>query len=203
MTDHLRERMDEIVRDYNDTDPDSVQRIREPIDGTAFFPGGHGLWRSAHPHGQMPQQFPEKSIMLVGHNFDSVQRYGWSVKRGIEVMKWPTWRNTRAYISYADLTEEQCFFTNALMGLQPKASRGMLRATDLFRAECLTFLGEQIAIIRPKAVIALGKESSQQIAALSPAVPVLNLLHPLAALRHASLAQSEGRRLGQFLANLN
>src|SRR5665213_2310156 len=59
--------MDNVVLDYGDTDADGVRRIGEPIDGTAFFPGGHGLWRGILPHGPLPEQFPHRPIMFVGH----------------------------------------------------------------------------------------------------------------------------------------
>lgn len=53
----LRQRMVTIVRDYDDTDPDGVKRLGEPIDGTAFFPGGHGVSKERSPPGPLPADF--------------------------------------------------------------------------------------------------------------------------------------------------
>ena len=148
----LRQRMNEIVCDYDDADPDSVRRVGEAIDGTGFFPGADGLWRGTEPHGPMPVWFPKDTIMFVGHNFDKVGGYERSLKRGIEVINGPTWRKLREYIACASLMPRECFFTNALMGLQPIQARGPLKTTARFRTECRNFLHEQISIVRLRAL---------------------------------------------------
>jgi uracil-DNA glycosylase family 4 len=193
--------MDEVVRDYEDGDLNGVRRVGDPINGTAFFPGGHGVWRGLAPHGSLPQAFPEQSVMFVGHNFDKVKGYERSLKRGIEIINGPTWRKLREYIAFAELQPEECFFTNALVGLQPEKSRGPLKATDRFRAECRHFLGEQIRIVQPRAIISLGPVASEDLRGLLSAVPTLGLMHPYATIRREGLAQAEGVRVKHFLGS--
>jgi hypothetical protein len=47
--------MDSMVAEYDD----QAIKIRRRIDGTAFFPGGVGLWRGRHKNGPIPQYFPK------------------------------------------------------------------------------------------------------------------------------------------------
>jgi hypothetical protein len=191
--------MNEVVRDYGDGNLNGVQRIGEPIGGTAFFPGGHGVWRGLTPYGTLPQTFPEQSAMFVGHNFDKVKGYERSLQRGIEAINGTTWRKLREYIAFAELRSEECFFTNALMGLQPENSLGPLKTTDRFRAECREFLREQIRIVQPRAIISLGPVAAEDLRGLSITVPTLALMHPYATIRREGLAQAEGLRIKHFL----
>jgi hypothetical protein len=197
----LKCRMDDVVRDYNDADPQGVQRVDEPIHGTAFFPGGHGLWRGLEPHGPLPERFPENAVMVVGHNFDSVRGYRLSLERGIELVKNPTWAKLREYLAFADQSLEQCFFTNALMGLQPEKSRGPLKTTDRFRSECRLFLGEQITIVHPIAIVALGAVASADLEDIQAEVPMIAMMHPYAAIRAPGLAQRRACGLSTFSAS--
>jgi len=191
----LRQRMDEIVSDYDDADPDGVRRIGEPIDGTAFFPGGHGVWRGRNPHGALPTYFPERPVMFVAHNFDKVAGYQRSRRRGIESVTAATWKNLLAYLSVAGLTPEDCFFTNALMGLQPSKALGKLKTTPLFRAQCRTFLSEQIATVRPRLVVALGAVAKADLAGIPTAQGALMLMHPYAANMDKAAPGIEGAKL--------
>ena len=194
--------MDEVVRDYDDDDPHGVSRISAPIDGTAFFPGGHGLWRGVEPHGALPNWFPENSVMFVGHNFDSLRAYEQSLKRGIESVEGTTWRKLRTYVALAGFALGDCFFTNALMGLQPNGALGALKTTDRFRFECREFLPEQIDTVRPRAVVALGPVADDELRHVRPSVPILALMHPYATIRSPGLAEAEGIRLRSFLAGV-
>ncbi len=60
-------------------------KVHRQVDGTAFFPGGIGLWRGLEPHGEAPLNFPSQPIMVLGHNFDKVAGLEASWTRGIEL----------------------------------------------------------------------------------------------------------------------
>ena len=49
--------------------PNGVIKIPERLDGTAFFPGGWGLWNT-QPH-ELPPPVPIGGSLVIGHNFDS------------------------------------------------------------------------------------------------------------------------------------
>jgi hypothetical protein len=65
-------------------------KVTRRIEGTAFFPGGIGLWRTTVPFGVAPRYFPQRPIMILGHNFDKVAGLEASYRRGIELMDGPT-----------------------------------------------------------------------------------------------------------------
>jgi hypothetical protein len=187
--------MDVIVSDYDDTDRNSVRRMREPIDGTAFFPGGHGLWRGTTPHGPLPALFPNRPVMFVAHNFDKIAGYERSLKRGVEPLGAATWKNLIAFLAFAQLEPTDCFFTNALMGLQPTKALGKLKTTQVFREQCKIFLAEQIEIVQPRLIVALGEVASGDLAEITAAVDGITLMHPYRANMNAQLPEIEGRRL--------
>ena len=64
----LFERMESTVTAYG---PGAV-KVHRRVDGTAFFPGGIGLWRGLEPYGDALPNFPRRPIMILGHNFDKV-----------------------------------------------------------------------------------------------------------------------------------
>lgn len=54
-----------------DTYPSGAIPVPEAIAGTAFFPGGHGLWME-----EGAPSFPVGGIMVLGHDFHSGR---WSI----------------------------------------------------------------------------------------------------------------------------
>src|SRR5205085_11079262 len=93
--------------------PSRVLRVPQPIVGTAFFPGGYGLW---NPAGTYPlPEFPLGGMMVLGHDFHSEAGYQASFERGKESETQPTWRNLLALLATVGIKPEVCFFTNAYM----------------------------------------------------------------------------------------
>lgn len=166
--------MSNVVMSYDD----GAVRVDGFIDGTAFFPGGAGLWRARQPRGPLPRAFPHRPVMILGHNFDSVRGHQASVARGIERLNSGTWKYLLAYLEAAAIPSEECFFTNALVGLQPKGANGPMRAGEAYLAECRRFLTRQIEIVEPQLIAVLGVPALEHVLAVDPAVPVVALLHP-------------------------
>jgi len=90
-------------------------RVGRVINGTAFFPGGTGLWRGVQPRGESPSYFPASPVMVLGHNFDKVAGHEGSCKRGIELMNGPTWHVLLRYLERAGVEPSDCFFTNVFV----------------------------------------------------------------------------------------
>src|SRR4051794_39404362 len=81
--------------------PKGVERIPTPIVGTAFFPGGFGLW---NPTGERPlPAFPTGGVMILGHDFHSEAGYRQSLERGFESPAQRTWSNLRAVLEAAKI----------------------------------------------------------------------------------------------------
>lgn len=146
--------------------------------GTAFFPGGSGLWRGEEPFGALPEHFPERTVMFVAHNFDKNSSYQKSLTRGSEVLKDLFWVYMRAYITEAGLSESQCFFTNALMGLQPLKATAPMDTAPLFREQCRALMQKQIAIVKPRCIAILGDDATEELRNVTPTVSSDTLRHP-------------------------
>lgn len=169
----------ETVTDYG-----ALKRTNDTIDaiiqGTAVFPGGSGLWRGDAPFGPLPEGFPDRPTMFVAHNFDKDASYQQSLARGIERMNDDFWTNLRSYVRGAGLSEEQCFFSNALMGLQPTKATGPMDATTLFREQCRVFMLRQMEIVKPRCIAILGEDAAQEVRYVHIPVPREQFLHPSA-----------------------
>ena len=96
--------------------PNGVMKIPGRFDGTAFFPGGWGLWNT-HPHELLPP-VPIGGSMVLGHNFDSEAGFQHAFSHAGENLKSATWRNLLAFLKQVGISPEQCFFTNAYVGLR-------------------------------------------------------------------------------------
>ncbi len=160
---YLWEKLQEI--DYY---PNGVKRIDKMIHGIAFFPGGAGLWLTK-PDDKLPPM-PINKIMVLGHNFDSEKRYGLSLSHGGENMNGPTWRNLRNLFERAEINLQDCFFTNAYMGLVVgDHSTGKFPGAndERFMQACESFLMTQIETQKPRLILTLGNYVPSFLARLS------------------------------------
>ena len=148
-----------MVTEYDD----QAIKIEKRIDGTAFFPGGVGLWRGLLKNGPMPPHFPKNPVMMLAHNFDAQLLFDASVDRGIEKMDEGTWRGMREYLAGAELSPERCFFTNLFMGLKPgRKSRGKYGGSTQHKEQCREFLKYQLKRTHPCLVVVLGTPALEQ-----------------------------------------
>ena len=63
--------------------PKGMKAIPQPIAGTAFFPGGTGIWKEV---GVRQSRSGRRPIMVLGHDFDSEVAY----QRSFEIAMKPT-----------------------------------------------------------------------------------------------------------------
>ena len=163
--DQLLQAMQETVKSYHAT----VRRTGETLDGliagTACFPGGTGLWRGYANSGALPERFPEKAVMFVAHNFDSDRGFALSFERRGEA-EGTFWQRLLRVLSAAGISPEECFFTNALMGLKPGKAEGEMPSVPGYKQECQLFLARQFEIVQPRAVIALGVKAERYVSKL-------------------------------------
>ena len=148
--------------------PDGVVPVPKRISGTAFFPGGSGLWRE-EPRAPLPPM-PIGKVMVLGNYFDTEDGYRKSRQNGDELHT-PTWNNLLPLLGSAGIRREQCFFTNAYMGLSvgDRNTGPSPGARDPeFKRRCESFLIEQIAVQKPRLILTLGRFVPAFIAALSP-----------------------------------
>jgi uracil-DNA glycosylase len=149
--------------------PQGVVPVPDRILGTAFFPGGSGLW-GAGPNSPLPPM-PLGGVMVLGHNFDSVAGVERSLRHAGENLNGPTWRGTLDLLDRVGIPREQCFFTNAYMGLidGPSAVGSFPgKQNSNFVGRCRNFLHEQIVAQQPRLILTLGLPVLGVLAPLSP-----------------------------------
>ena len=146
--------------------PRGVVPVPERLPGTAFFPGGMGLWHTR----DVPPPMPVGGIMVLGHDFYSEAGFRRFVAKRGESTRGPTWRNLLALLERVGVGPEQCFFTNAYMGLR-EGSQNTGRfpgARDPgFVGRCRAFLGQQIRAQQPRLILTLGSHVPAVLAPLS------------------------------------
>ena len=149
--------------------PEGVIRISKRIPGTAFFPGGYGLWNTQRDQPLPPM--PIGGVMIVGHNFDSEVGFEYSFNRGGENLQGPTWKNLLEFLARVEILPECCFYTNAYVGLQPGGHAiGPFpgKRDPEFVCWCQNFLLEQIKLMQPRLILTLGAYVPSFLAPLSP-----------------------------------
>ncbi len=146
--------------------PKGMRAIPQPIAGTAFFPGGTGIWKEV---GVRQSRSRRRPIMVLGHDFDSEVAYQRSFEIGDETHG-PTWRNLRRLFDETGILMSECFFTNYFMGMRVgniSTGRSPASYSDEFVERCGDFLIEQLKLIRPSVLLTLGVFVPRMIGSLS------------------------------------
>jgi|GEM_PF-1396821 len=193
--------MTATVTSYHPTVKRTNCTIGGLIQGTACFPGGSGTWRGEANGGLLPAYFPASPVMFVAHNFDSERGYALSVSRKGEATG-EFWQRLLKLISGAGISPDECFFSNALMGLKPGRAEGEMPSISGYREQRALFLKRQVEIVKPRAVIALGVKAERYVSGLS--VPTFAVRHPKDWYFRELLSQrdrllAEGRSIQTFL----
>jgi hypothetical protein len=147
--------------------PDDVKPIKQRLKGTAFFPGGDGIYKEGNF--KHKDHYP---IMVVGQDYDNEYNFH-------KVFESPTqselsnsnktWFNLKKILGEEVL--QNCFFTNAIMGLRIGNSKniGISKAfkknNEPFLLENQQFFNEQLNEIKPKLIICLGAQLPRFIGA--------------------------------------
>jgi hypothetical protein len=189
--DELLVEMNRLVSSYEPSVGRTGTSFPNLIQGTAFFPGGSGLWRGVKNGGAMPEVFPSHPVMFVAHNYDSKKGHNEALQSGGEVES-PFWtRFWLPMLAFAGVDLTKCFFTNVLMGLQPERATGKMPAVDGYKSECRAFLLKQIAIVEPSVVITLGRAAQTISDGIIPRDT--NIRHPSDSYHFSPLATREER----------
>jgi uracil-DNA glycosylase len=153
----LLDEMNRTVRSYHPEVGRTGASIDKLIAGTAVFLGGTGLWSGDCLGGSLPEYLPERPVMFVGHNFGNItqERHG-------EVES-DFWKRLKGILKQTHVEPEECFFTNALMGLKPGSATGSMPSTPDYKRECREFLGKQVQIVSPRGIVALGRNARKYI----------------------------------------
>jgi uracil-DNA glycosylase len=136
--------------------PPGVVPVPQAIPGTAFFPGGLGLWLESE---QSPQSAAQGRILVVGQDFNTVAAYNRVFEVGTEIKTSRTWRNLRSILFEAQLPLKSCVFTNFYMGLRengPETGIFPGAKDSEFSDRCRKFFDHQVVIWQPRLIVTLG-----------------------------------------------
>ena len=160
--------MNSVIGPY----PDKVVAVHRLIPGTAFFPGGLGLWMPD----EIPPEIPTEQVLIVGQDFNSLAVHERAFESRSEVGTSITWKNLLKILDSSNLAPDRCFFTNFYMGLRrvgPETGKFPGARDKGFASRCLKFFHRQLEILRPKLIITLGLEPLRALAK-----PIFNLPVP-------------------------
>lgn len=123
--------------------------------GRAFFPGGSGLF------GGSTQAVPNRPIMIVGQDFGDRPYVSALSERGShDEDLCSTWEwLLRTMLVANQIDPRDCFFTNALLGVRCAAGIDTPNAAlddNRYVQACSVFMLEQIRLVRPSVIVALG-----------------------------------------------
>ncbi len=140
--------------------PPYVIGIDKQCQFTAFFPGGHGIWKEFES-----EIIP--SIMVLGHDFSTESKFNEMIDGLSNDIDSPTWRNMIKLFDESGICLEDCFFTNIFMGLRQTDS--MVGTFPGFKDKSfvdrnIEFLKYQISLVKPRCIITLGKYSAEMLA---------------------------------------
>jgi hypothetical protein len=134
--------------------PAELIKVDCGIRGKGFFPGAKGLSEDSD------EKLSNKSVMVLGHDFGANRDYENSIKRGCENQQTLTWSNLNKMLAYFGIDQSQCFFTNCIMGVrtdgQSAIGKSIAYKHQDYLTDCRNLLIKQIAIQKPKLIIALG-----------------------------------------------
>ena len=129
-----------------------------------FFPGGKGTFGNGNI-------ISDKDIMILGQDFDCEKNLKISKENGKEdIVKNPTWRNLIKVLNELEISVDNCFFTNAIMGVR-EGDKGTGKSPAFKHSEficaCQKFFLYQLDIQKPKAIFVLGKFTAEFLASTS------------------------------------
>ena len=150
----------EYIR-FEFTYPDNkILPISKKVDGTAFFPGGEGIWENSNE---------EIDVLVLGQDFGTKAYYDKILAdETVKDTDCPTWINMLTLFNKVGIKTERCFFSNVFMGVRVEDNMigPLIRKTpeyDDYRTQSIDFLKKQIQIINPKVIIVLGKEPARML----------------------------------------
>lgn len=141
--------------------PQDMIEVNGSLKGNAFFPGGTGLLG-----GEI--SLAGKPVMVLGQDFDCAANYAVSLENGREnIEQNATWRNLLALLKLTDINPNNCFFTNAIMGIR-KGNKGTGKSPAFkdkaFIKQCQELFLYQLEAQKPKVILVLGKHVAEFLA---------------------------------------
>lgn len=144
-------------------------RVPAPLTGVAFFPGGFGLW--VPPKESDDESVLRRPVFVLLNNFGSEGYWrscNESSLRGEDVSAPGTWLGLRTRLRQWGISEHDCFFSNAYVGLLPGNPKSLEEnlpgmSDRRFQLECECALKKQLSVVRPRIVLAMGRPAIEML----------------------------------------
>jgi hypothetical protein len=134
---------------------------RQLMNGTAFFPGGDGVWKSK---GSEDVAFPVGGVLVLGSDFGDVVSYDaqFKIDRGCRhEVDGKTWGGLLKLVERASIPYDELFCTNAWPCLRSGSRRvkgGIPGQKDwCFTERCIQFFLQTVYLMQPRLIVPLGK----------------------------------------------
>ena len=147
--------------------PADIQPVFADLPGPAFCPGGSGVLLRGHA----ARALPRGGVMVLGHNFSTVKYYEGLRLAGRENLNKDTWGKLLPFLAECGISVEECFFTNALMGvMRTRSNVGSVSGHEEigFREHCHRVFRAALCRQRPRLLLALGKPTIRFVAEAFP-----------------------------------
>lgn len=162
--------MTEIQILFKETDrinsyPSEMIRVSGEIQCPSFFPGGKGL---IDPEDSIVS---DKNVMVLGQDFDTLKNYEYLVEHSREDIRTnATWRNLLDFLKEVNIKPDDCFFSNAIMGV--RNSDNSTGKSPAFRYpgfihDCKKLFLFQLELQKPKLILVLGIQVARFLHELS------------------------------------
>lgn len=137
--------------------PKGILPVPHEIPGPAFFPGGRGLVSN---DGGVGDNLHVGGVLVLGHNYGTVGDHSdYTDARG-EVEGSATWGSLKKLLREIKIPLDQCFFTNAYVGLLDRESNVGTHPGHHdpdFKEGCRQLLRTQILLQLPRLILVLGR----------------------------------------------
>jgi uracil-DNA glycosylase family 4 len=164
---HLWQRLADIVREYPRGTAPVPRDFR--IEGLGCFPCGYGLW--GKQPGRPAPPLPARPVMLIGQDWGTITDLTENHPHGEgEDPSGHFWRNLRPLLERSGISVYECFATNiypALRASMPRTGPFPGAKDERFMDACRRFMAEQIRVVRPPLIVALGLHVPRFLARLT------------------------------------
>jgi len=143
--------------------PKGVTPVRKLATETAFFPGGYGVWMENNT-----DILPD--IMVIGQDFSLKEQHEKILTGITHDIDTNTWKEIIKLFKEVGIPLCRCFFTNSMMGLRESGSNTGIfigLKDDNYLKRNISFLENQIELVKPSLIIVLGSIAPKVISNLS------------------------------------
>jgi len=183
----IMQTIDQLFSKSNNVFNSHIESEMKPIPkmkGSGFFPGGRGIFTNGKGPLKKSKPLNEFRYMFLGQDWSNEFEYNnipdfedspflINTDYAPNEKNNKTWINVKKFIANLNIDTDMnididdCFFTNAIMGLRPGNSSSTGKSpgwnSDKFMAECYKFFKIQIDSIKPKIVFVMGNLTARFI----------------------------------------